>query len=442
LKEIVRKNFYKIILFFALLVLAILLQNTWQRPLQGLHGHRQADTLYTAYNYCLEDGSFFRPRVIFRGESSGISIGELPLFSGIISLPCVITGTWTETAPKWLTLIIFLLAGLVWTLWLQDRIQKNNSEKSTIVLSNVEMFGFFIFTSLFLVHLSIPIPDGLAVLLIGLAAYVKEKYQARWSFIFALLFFTLGFWMRPYLIFLGPAVFNFNRKEVFWGGATVVCCALTYVGWYKWWAPNQSSFLYYNTSILPFREAALQFPNAFLALLKQIISEHLNFVALPLLYLGLSKNKQWALFWALSGFGVLFLRGLHIYHHHYYLLAMGLWGWMLVVHGYAQIKTFRNRSIIYFLFLAIGILHNQHLWHKPKTDPWILITEQIKTLNVAVDDFIAVYSDSPTDLYYAKRKGFLLGPQTDNNENRKECPAKANYFIFYKDDVPVLEKCR
>lgn len=433
MREFWQKNSFIVLFVFSVCILVGLLANSWDRPLQGIHGHRQADTLFTAYNYCLEGGQFLRPHVIHSGDGAGISIGELPLFSYILSWPCRVTGVWSETAAKWVTWIIFIFAGMVWTTWiLQQPRVRQWKEKNQV--QPFEVFAIYLFTSIFLVHLSIPIPDGLALLLIGLAGLSSRLEKRGLGAILSVGFFALGFWIRPYLIFLLPLI-EPNWRRWFW---SVAVCGVVYFFWYKWWAPHESTFMYYNISILSPAEMMNQFPKALLSAIKQIIFEHTNIIGVYLLWKGVRAEKSWRLYWLGALLGVLLLRGMHIFHHNYYLLASATMAWCLLVLGYVT-QTRSRRWKIFAGFLVIGLIHNQHLWHRPKTDPWPLIQKQVRELSIGEKSLIAVYGDSPTDLYYAKRHGFLLG---EPNKGGEGCPTSAEFYMFYEGNLPRISKCR
>jgi hypothetical protein len=75
------------ILFIMAVLYSSFILWSFQAPLVGVHFIRQADTLFTAYSYCKEDSSFLYPRIVHRENTSGVSIGEFPLFSYVLSLP-------------------------------------------------------------------------------------------------------------------------------------------------------------------------------------------------------------------------------------------------------------------------------------------------------------------------------------------------------------------
>ena len=188
-----KRNYLRIVKIFWFFVLILFLAFAYNAtsPLQGVHTIRQSDTTFAAYSYCYEGTEFLKPKVAHRGATSGIAIGEFPLYSFIMSLPCQIRGTWSEYDPKFLILLLWILNLLVWTAWAKVYLKPHEPAAFSIFL------GFSTFSLLFM---TIALPDNLAFFLIGLAAYLKTYSQKKLSLIASSLLFILAFAIRPYLI--------------------------------------------------------------------------------------------------------------------------------------------------------------------------------------------------------------------------------------------------
>ena len=213
---------------FALILLGAFLFNA-SSPLQGIHTIRQSDTVFAAYSYCMEGTDFLKPKVAHRGTTSGVAIGEFPLYSYIVSLPCQVRGSWSEYDPKFFILFFWILNFLIWTAWAKLYLKLAPSNKDDIA-SLAIIFGFSTFA---LLYLTISLPDNLAFLLIGLAAYLqisdfrllnRTLSQKSISILSALLF-ILGFAVRPYLI---PLILLVHRRW-WWLTLTTVGCGIVYL---------------------------------------------------------------------------------------------------------------------------------------------------------------------------------------------------------------------
>lgn len=453
------------VFFAGLLVWAGLFSQSWERPLQGLHSHRQADTLFVAFSYCLEPGAeFLKPRILHRGDTPGVAVGEFPLFSWLVSLPCQVSGEWSETWAKTVTLGIYFLAALAWTFWWRRRLREMGVEASPWVGMTI-----FSFMALYMGNLSIPLPDALAALLVALSGWFapslarpaaaaldflpstatttsdssKEirSFSSSWrqlaiSWSLSFLLFGLAFLVRPYVIFLLPLVHRGWRP--FWINLGV--CVVAYFVWFKWWAVQQSDVLYYNTTISGLAKTLGDFLPSLGASLEQLFIEHWNVVGIYWVVLGARRFPALGAVWLLSLLGVLLLRGSHIHNHHYYLLAASLVGFVLLWVGFSLVKP-KWQFVGLVLYVLVGFVHNQHLWRgtPPERDEWRLIQAQMQSMQVPPNAKLSVSWEDPIPLYFAKRTGTLMGA---SGPPTGACALGTSHYLFYDESrLPVLRLC-
>ncbi|MGE0632866.1 MAG: hypothetical protein AB7O96_10680 [Pseudobdellovibrionaceae bacterium] len=413
------------VLAFGLIVFAVLYFQNFEYLLRGVHKIRQADTLFTGYSYCFEGTEFLKPKVANRENTSGVSIGEFPLFSYLISIPCKMTGQWSETFPRYFSIFIFLLNGLLWGAW----IKKRNPQ---ILFSS--WLIFFFFCSLQLLHLSIPLPDGLALLFMGGALFLWEEkgMHQTYFWISGLFLFGVGFLMRPYLF---PLVFLYWDKKT-WTAALALCGAL-YFFWYKYWIFKYSEVSYYLTRVVNPEDLVPQIPGLILPIIEISIIEMMNYVGLFLILFFVKDFKKEIAIWALVCIMVIGARGKHFINHNYYLLAGSLVISIVMTLAWNKIKN-RCRTGILLLFVLIGIGLNQHLWKAPK-EKWQIDLERMANEKVPKDAKVASYIGvSPQWLYLSKRTGWMFKPEKYTDQ----CPEGAAWALILKDELPEFIPCK
>ena len=417
----------KIYFFVGFFLTAMVWLYTSISPLEGIHSIRQADTLFAGYSYCVEGSSFALPKIAHRENTSGVAIGELPLFSYILSWPCQLTGQWSEVTPKIITWIFLMLALGVWGMWFQ----RSYPERWP---------GFYGFAFLFLIstqvqlHWTIPIPDIFAVLIFGLSLLWAEK---KW--ILSVLFFALGFWIRPYflpLILLVP-----QRKRWFW---YVLACVPIYFFWYKYWI-LKSQIEYYNTKVLSLKELQAALPATVQAVLTRFFRNDVNFVGVVLLFFAFRKVKYDFWLWLTAATSLAFvviLKGDHLVNHGYYLGASSLL-WILLMSVGLREAPPKMVPWLLGIYLLVMVANTQHLWRHLGLVKQEEVLALIKEKGVAPTDKIATYlTDWPQDatyLYWAKRTGWSL--RKIDFDEAHPCPKGAQFFMLEKDTKLSLNRC-
>lgn len=450
-------------------------------PLEGVHKIRQADTLFTGFSYCLEKSSFFEPRIVQRGLNPGISIGELPVFSYLISLPCQQTGQWSETFPK-LFNFFFLLLGLV--IWFQ--VLKLFLREP---LSPLPFAVFYFCSTNAIVHYQIPIPDHFALFLVGTSVWLHLILQNKFLMtgknslaqtfsknllqISVPLLFATAFLMRPYLIpLLVLFLLPIHPRSVFQPSflLSLFFSVAGYFIWYKWWTPHHATITYYNTSLVSPQEVLQQWPGIVKGFYEQILRSYLNFTGLIFIFLLLWKPQKYFqqnhsahkwmrhfLILALTSyFFVVAIKGDHGTRHGYYFSAFFIYLTFLLTVLCETLQSQKLKTFFLYSFLLIGIANTQHYFHG-KFQPYF--TELVQLRNqIPQESLVATYaateSNDPVELYVLQRIGWsfarsdLPSPvqqalnQSDNNEIPGTlCPRRADYLLYgLPEGHPSTEK--
>lgn len=320
-------------LFFLAVLYSGFILWSFQAPLVGVHFIRQADTLFTAYSYCTEGASFLYPRIIHRENTSGISIGEFPLWSYILSLPCKITGVWSDRLPNYISFLLFLCNILIWWRVFQKILSKyiEPTERDSLFS---DFFVLIFFSSLALTHWTIPLPDVFSLFLAGLGISLGISWRKQISLggslasespisngdhpqksqpslgklvnnfglpLLSAFFILSAFAVRPYIapvfLLLLPLESRSLRqllslKLSYW----VFLCGLavgaltSYWGWYHVWK-TKSEILYYNTSLVSPIEIWNQFSFVIKGLWNHVVRSELHFIGLLAFFYILLKDR-------------------------------------------------------------------------------------------------------------------------------------------------------
>ncbi len=449
----------------------------YQALLIGPHLIRQADTLFASYSYCYEQTSFLLPKIIHREMTSGVSIGEFPLWSYLLSLPCKATGVWSETLPKYFSYLFFLFNILIW--WkVFVTILSRYFPREELESEFPTFFTLFFFSSLALAHLTIPIPDGFALFLSGAAAFLslRPNTKAR-NKIFAALLFALAFAIRPYLLPLFLFLFPLSRKEwfkiqiprwrEFWPLALSLLLSFSfYLFWYRYWKAK-SEVLYYNTSLAQPSEILQDMPRIFDGVYEHFIRNQLHFIGVFLCVFALQKwwnskklltseskailksvvihpwiimAARWTPLWIVSLIFVIVLKADHFRNHGYYLLASFVF-FTFFLFCLVQILSQKWKSLFLVLYALIGITNTYFLFDRKTSGEAHELEELILKNNISEKDRVAIYlgeeSNTTYHLYFIKRMGWAKG----RSDVQEPCPQGAHWKIWKEHEELKALRC-
>lgn len=421
---------------FVLLTLSVLFFSNIRIPLLGSHPWRQADTLFTGYFFCYEDQNILRPRIGQRQDTTGIAIGEFPLYSWLISVPCQLTGQWSEVTPKIISFVFFILISLLFAVAANRRLKIPVWDAAILFLCSELAISFLTRT----------LPDGLALLLYAWAGVVwAGKPQAgalSARNLFALTLTIVGFLIRPYL---APLAFVFMPRGLLRYGLAAFGFSIAYQRWFIEWTQT-STFDYYYVRRMPLLEALSEFPKTIWPFLRQTAKDHLNFVMLPFFILGIRKIVHLPLIWIGSFLLVAAVSASHFSAHAYYLFAPAVCALLLAAMGLPKKPAFRKGVLT--LFAVIGIANTQHYFHKPRDNDWKITKELVDANSPYKTQIVTINSIGkyvPIWLYYAKRTGWSIW---DTPENRASAcllgvdPYKVTAILTKEPDGQLnIRKC-
>lgn len=424
-KAFVIRNLHAFMFLFGFLIFFGIFNSVIDWPLQGIHSTRQADTLFSAYSYCYEGTEFLKPKIAHRDDTTGVSIGEFPLFSYLLSIPCKVTGSWSDPLLKYISLFTALLCTGMWGLFLKRKYFPKDENVLPL------WAGVFFFMITHLTHLTIPIPDAFASLLIAFAGLIdKPVWHRRLASYFI---FAIAFLIRPYFFLLAFLIY----ENIFVAVGALAVCVGPYLFWYKHWV-KQSEIDYYATELKSRLDLLKELPRALLNIPNVFFRGHLNFVFIVPFILGALKQKKWVLFTILGWIVVILLKGDHYVNHNYYLGSASLFAAVITLAGLNRMKKWQQLLILGSSIL-IGITNTQHLWTDTKDNHFFSIQKEIQKNFVPADVKIVAYEFAPSLLYWARRPGWLL---TADKLANSICPSSTVKFkLYFVDHHPKVEPC-
>lgn len=420
---------HSLFLFFTLVLGAAFFLN-WNAPLQGVHSIRQSDTVYAAYSYCTERADFLKPRIAHRGLSSGIAIGEFPLYSYILSLPCQIRGGWSEGDVKFFILLFWLLNLWIWTRWAHKYLYMTKLDRASLAI-------LLMFSSFSLLFMTISLPDNLALFLVGWAANIslEEKKSKTWL---STILFVLAFAIRPYFI---PLLLLVHRRfwPMFW---TAVMCVGVYLVWYKWWV-LKSDLQYYYTSLPPLKEVLGDLPHYGGRLLMVFLREMFHYFFVLLLFWKWKALDRRELLGLLGSIALVILaRGEHAIVHSYYFWAAAIFIFLCLARTLATLSP-KSRLWALVVYALIGLLQTQHEFHRQAEHRSNQLQQLVQESQMPPDAKVAVFvgegSCSTHYLYWMKHQGWCFYEKEFKGPS--SCPEGANYYFRFEGETPILRAC-
>jgi len=431
--------------------------------LQGQKIWRQADTAAVARNFAVESMNIFYPRIDLRGNLSGITGMEFPLFNYLVAIVYKITGTTWVNFGKILSYIcavfsVILLAKLVFSPslisknYLKENLETNSQINLNNKFCNPALFVLIALLSPFCFRYSAKfMPEFLAMFLSVSSLVLFLSYQGKqdvfvkksnYLILFSsALLLLLSMLVRPYYAFFGlplfiRAVLSFYNKKF---SESFICIFIgvfvlsVFYAWYGYWVPylNKSygmSYFFMGSSIKE-NFLSLFSTNIIIDLFKEISHRYLGWVFLPFvlhgIYLYIRKDcsdmdnkiniisvRQIVFIGLVSLLIIPFLIGKTRDHIYYYGASYP----MLMIFCYLSMQniadTFPNKKVIVvfsIIFIIVaGVLtpqiYKRHGYIKA------LVNKRADLLkNVGPNDLIITTDGGiPIDLFVLNRKGWVI----------------------------------
>lgn len=414
---------------------------------------RQGDVASVARNFVTESMNIFYPRVDVRGNMTGISGMEFPLYNYVVALIYKISGIiWIGFAKLFSVLCSWLAVYFLYRFSQQDpNIRQRINPKLFLLIS---------FSIPFLVLFStLVMPEMFALALGSAALYYFSRYtQARSSLRYLMLasvLFSLCMLVRPYYAFFGFVMvadcltqLRRSLKNSLIVAALGILCLCPFVAWYHFWVPylNQRygmGFYFYMGT--PFADNLHNLSASLSILVKQVSRQFFVYIYLVFFALAIywrlkiqktsffeSLNQPFfqTIYIAILACVVLtFLVGTQ-YDHFYYLGAIFPAVIVATSFGMSEywLRTRKNHpalilAVFLVIFLATYALSFIRAVHLYRIDHDLLLLEKQKnSLLIGVPKTALLVIDATPDrsyIYTLDRKGWML-QLSDNPDERKQ----------------------
>jgi hypothetical protein len=480
-----------LIIAFILLHLPVFFNTGFNGP----DAWRQSDVAAVARNFATESMNFFNPRIDLRGNLSGITGMEFPIFNYIVAIVYKITGIiWTGWG-KLLSLIcalstIFVLKALL----VKPRI--NELYKHQIIL-------------FFLVALCVPfyfrfsakvMPEFLAMLSVIGSLYLFYLYKSGRKIIYLVLssiLLLMGMLIRPYYAVYGlpllcdvvscfyfrskPSLF-LVQKSFFYGFLGLlsgILILIVFALWYGYWVP----YLNHHYGILDYFYMGDSVKQNFIAIFssnlvpvvfKSIAKYYLGYILIPFVFYGIyvwiklsilknnnflwDKNKvnfDYLNFTAINDISwiailsipiIILVSGKHFTSgstFFYYLGAIYpailIWVYIGVVSFYENCPRSIGFWVCFIIFLSLSIVSTVVANRQSSNQAALLQEKQVLLKSVKKDDLIVtITGGSPVNLYLLDRKGFVTSwPSSKASQDRlikHYQPLGAKFILLSSDN--------
>ncbi len=298
------------------------------------HSWRQADTAAVSRNFYEESFNFFYPRVDARGELSGITGMEFPMYQYLSGILYFVFDTDVDIPGKLISLVSSVVA-LIFLIALAASIDKTITASSIVIVYLTSPFVFFFATSF------MPELFALSLALAGVYFFTRYEQTGQTNELMAsILFLCLASLSRPFLIFLCyPLVHTFVadvkkgkfNRGVFLGGTAILAA---FAFWYFYWSPylvrKFGLDIFFFGSDLHHNLATMSSFSFWSLLLNEITTSYLGWIWLPFTVHGscelFRKGNRIYRYFLLAGLiGIVVLglvSGRHFSPHYYYLICL------------------------------------------------------------------------------------------------------------------------
>ncbi len=384
------------------------------QPLGGLHKWRQADTAAVARNLAFEAADPFHPRIDMRGDRSGITGMEFPLYQSMVAAGLATVGD-RDAVGKFVSLLAALAAGASLAALLVRRLKVDRTSAFAAIALSPLLFHY--------AAKVMPETTALALACVALErtdAWIAGRRIRDLALASATL--ALAALVRPYVVFAGaPLLLAWvsgcaNRSEepghrrLFgWDAALAgILAALPFLLWFYLWCPHlvrTYGIDYFFTGNSLRKNLAAMGEFRFWSLLLSTLGQHVvNWIALPVFLLGAWQafrlrragqfaTPSWWLVLGIPGFAIpalLLLIGAHFSPHNYYFLVLVAPVAAVVAIGLHTLRERWPKAMLVLLpLLLVGsALQWSHTWRSDRG--WRAYDELLSAGGVPDQQLVAV----------------------------------------------------
>ena len=435
------KSVPDIVFGIGLLLFALLHLRGITYPPNGYHQWRESDTAAIILNYYQEDWSFLEPRINQRGDGSGITGMEFPVYQYLSALGYEVIGPY-HAVPRLLT----LLGGLVGALFFYLTI-RSQFDRFTAIGAGLGL----LFSPLYLFYSSKIMPDIWMLAFLAAAVWMFFRFLATGSIVAMIgfpLLLTLSACIKP----LGLCVFlpalltapkhSRRRMAVVWLGL----CALVAIGLTWLWftyartvsAANGGGGFFLGDYIPEFWKTI-----PVVSFFKHIFIQWpwelwLGYAVVPIFCFGLYsafRNRQgnFYLWWIVACLIVFVPAGAHTSSHDYYSLPIVLPMALLTGLGFGALYQKREwvRGVAIALMLVAPAAATARIAHRTATTPEFEPLRAVADTYIPRTSLVAVEEHtSAIKLYQLNRHGWPIRGDMTYDKLRAPIDRGAEFVIL------------
>lgn len=354
------------------------------QPLGGLHKWRQSDTAAVARNLAFEAADPLHPRIDMRGDLSGVTGMEFPLYQSVVAVGLSVAGD-HDAIGKLVSLLAALAAGASLAALLVRRFGVDRTSALAAIALSPLLFQ--------LAAKVMPESTALALACIALErtdAWIAGRRTRDLALAGVAL--ALAALVRPYVIFAGAPLLlawicGRGRRPFGWDAAlTGVLAALPFLVWFYLWCPylvRTYGIDYFFTGSPLRHNLTVMGEVRFWAVLLGSLGQHVvNWVALPVFLFGLWQalrlrraggldSPAWWIALGIPAFALpvlMLLIGGHFAPHFYYFLVLLVPTAAIVALGLHALRGRWPRAMAVLLpVLLVGsTLQWSHVWRSDR----------------------------------------------------------------------------
>lgn len=431
-----KKSFLKELLLLVVILLAAFLVRLYKidNPVADWHSWRQADTAAVSRNFLKYGYDVLHPR--YDDLTSIVSGKENPLGYRFVEFPLynLIHAFFAQSFPgqslEWWGRMVSILFSLGSIVFLYLLVRKYEGKREAFLTA---FFFAFLPFSIFYSRVILPEPmmvfSSLAMIYF-FGRWLEEKRLAWLDYLLFLIFASISFLLKPFTIFLFPALFYLVWKK--WGFSFLRKRSLYIAGiaiipffLWRWWISRYPEGMPGYSWL--FNVHGIRFKGAFFRWIfaERISKLILGYWGLPLFVLGIISRVKtkggWVFHWWLAGILIYFtvIAGGNVTHDYYQVLAIPIICFFLAKGASFLLLPPRqifNKFLGYLLLVACCLFMFSFSWYEVRGD-FNINNPEIVEAGKKADEIlpqgakvIAPYKGDSAFLYQTNRQGWPSVP--------------------------------